>query len=238
MKPDLNCDLGEGEPRARTASLLRWITSANLACGGHAGDLASMRAALRLAKRHGVRVGAHPGPPARGDFGRGAIGLGEDELELLLLQQVGSLARLARAEGVALRHIKLHGALYHATDTHPALAMRYVVAARRWWPQCVLYARAGGLVERVARQRGVRCWGEMFADRGYCDDGTLVPRTEPGALLTDPRRVRARVDWFRRCGQVETQSGRFLKLSARTICVHSDTPGAALLARTVAEALR
>ena len=216
---------------------MRWITSANLACGGHAGDVAGTRAALQLARRHRVRVGAHPGPIERAGFGRGPVTIEPDELEWLLLQQVGALAKLARAERLALHHIKLHGALYHATDTHADLAKRYVAAAHRWWPQCVLYVRAGGLVERVARERRVGCWGEVFADRGYRDDGTLVPRTEPGALMTDPGQVRARVDRIRRAGRIEAQSGRLLELAAHTICVHSDTPGAVRLARVVAETL-
>src|SRR2546426_12111900 len=109
MTLDLNCDLGEGEPGGRTRALMRWIDSANIACGGHAGDVASMRRCLRLAKAHHVNAGAHPGPWNRSDFGRGATALSPDELELLLLHQVGTLERLARTEGVSLHHIKLHG---------------------------------------------------------------------------------------------------------------------------------
>jgi len=237
MKLDLNCDLGEGEAWERTRSLLRWITSASLACGGHAGDLASMRQAVRLARRQGVRIGAHPGAPDRAEFGRATLQLSPDELEFLLLQQVGTLERVARLEGVRLHHVKLHGALYHASESDEALARGYVQAARRWWPQCLLYVKAGGRVERLARRLAVRAWGEIFADRAYQDDGTLVPRGRPGAVLHDPARARQRVELYQERGELETESGRRIAVRARTICVHSDTPSAPELARAVSLAL-
>src|ERR1041385_2748764 len=151
MKLDLNCDLGEGEPLARTRALMRWITSANIACGGHAGDVKSMEACVRLAKQFGVRVGAHPGPWDRDDFGRGSVRMTPDELELLLLQQVGALERMARAHRVPLHHIKLHGALYHLSETDSALGRRYLECVGRWWPSAKIYARAGGAIKQRAR---------------------------------------------------------------------------------------
>ncbi|PYM12233.1 MAG: hypothetical protein DME18_11940, partial [Verrucomicrobia bacterium] len=165
MKLDLNCDLGEGEPLTRTRALMRWITSANLACGGHAGDLPTMEACVRLAKQHGVRLGAHPGPWSRGDFGRGHARPAPHEMELLLLHQVGALERVARRNGVPLHHIKLHGALYHASEEDDALAKRYVAAVKRFWPQAKIYARAEGRVVRVARRAGLVVWEEAVADR-------------------------------------------------------------------------
>src|SRR5438093_1543012 len=146
MKLDLNCDLGEGEPGPRTRALMRWITSANVACGRHAGDLPTMESCVRLAKQFGVRLGAHPGTASRGDFGRAPVEVGADELELLLLEQVGALERLARAAGVRLHHIKLHGALYHASEASDVVARRYLRSVRRWWPRSVPYVRAGGTV--------------------------------------------------------------------------------------------
>ncbi len=216
---------------ARTRALMRWITSANVACGGHAGDGKTMEACVRLAAAGGVRLGAHPGPWARSDFGRAAIRLSPDDLELLLLQQVGALGQIARSLGVRLHHIKLHGALYHATDADEALARRYLGVVRRWWPRCVVYARAGGLVARLARdlpaQRRVVVWPEAFADRGYREDGTLVPRSEPGALLVSGREVRARGRLLAAMGAVESVNGCRLELRPRTVCVHSDSPEAA-----------
>src|ERR1043165_4558017 len=122
MRMDLNCDLGEGEPRARTRALMRWITSANVACGGHAGTLETMAVCCQLAREKRVRVGAHPGPGSRDDFGRGDLALSPEAFELLLVQQVGALAQVARRLQVRLAHIKLHGALYHAVDADQKLA--------------------------------------------------------------------------------------------------------------------
>jgi len=237
MIVDLNCDLGEGEPRARTRSLMRCITSANVACGGHAGDLPTMKWCVRLAKQFQVRLGAHPGFPSRADFGRGLVEMGADELELLLLQQVGALERLARAGGVRLHHIKLHGALYHASEANASLARGYLRSVLRWWPRSILYVRAGGAVANLARRAGVRVWEEAFADRAYRDDGLLVARAEPGALLSDERAVLRRVSLLRERGEIETVSGVRLRVNAQTLCLHSDTPRSAALARMLSRAL-
>lgn len=237
MKLDVNCDLGEGEPLARTRALLRWVTSANVACGGHAGDARTMRACVRLARQFGVRLGAHPGPWSRSDQGRGVVRLTPAELGLLLLHQVGALENIACAEGVKLHHIKLHGALYHASDADERLARQYVAAVRRWWPAAIIYARAGGRVVRAARREGVRVWEEAFADRGYRADGTLVPRREPNALLTRTADVRERLIRLREHGEIIAVSGEPIKLRAQTLCVHSDTPRAVALVRAIANAL-
>ena len=237
MKLDLNCDLGEGEPLARTRALMRRVTSANVACGGHAGDLKTMENCVRLARQLGVRLGAHPGPWSRTDFGRGPVRCAPDELELLLLHQVCALERVARAHGVRLHHIKLHGALYHISEENNALAGRYVTALRRFWPYAKIYARAGGRVARVARRAGLVVWEEAFADRGYRDDGTLVPRTEPTALLTETNLVVERVRRLLEQGELIAASGKHITLRPQTICIHSDTPHAVRLARAVVKEL-
>ena len=233
MKLDLNCDLGEGEPLARTRALMRRVTSANVACGGHGGDLKTMEVCVRLARQHGVRLGAHPGPWSRNDFGRGPVRFAPDEFELLFLHQIGALQRVAQANGVRLHHIKLHGALYHASEENEALAKRYVAAVRRFWPQAKIYARAGGRVARVARRAGLVLWEEAFADRGYRDDGTLVPRTEPNALLTEAGLVVERVRRLLDEGEIIAASGKHILLRPQTLCIHSDTPHAAQLAQAV-----
>ncbi len=238
MKLDLNCDLGEGEPPARTRSLMRWITSANIACGGHAGTAKTMDVCARLAGQCGVRLGAHPGPWSRGDFGRGAVQLTPDELELLLLQQVGALERIARGHGVRLHHVKLHGALYHASETDEALGRRYVGTVARWWPRARIYARAGGRVVRWARRAGVAVWEEGFVDRVYREDGSLLPRDQPGAVMTWDREVLSRVRALAERGEWFAISGKPLGLRPQTLCLHSDTPGAVDLARKVAQWLR
>ena len=237
MKLDLNCDLGEGEPLARTRALMRWITSANVACGGHAGDAASMAACVRLAKRHGVRLGAHPGPWDRNELGRGKIAITPDELEMLLLHQVSALEVVVRAYGLRLHHIKLHGALYHASETEAALARRYLATVARWWPRAKIFARAGGQVARLARRMGLAVWEEAFVDRAYRDDGSLVPRTEPAALLNGAHAVMQRVRMILDRGEILTVTGASIRLWPQTLCLHSDTPGAVALARRVARLL-
>jgi UPF0271 protein len=238
MKIDLNCDLGEGEPLSRMPSLMRWITSANVACGGHAGDLGTMDSCIRLAKQFGVRLGAHPGLWTRSDFGRGKAELTPDQFELLLLHQVGALELLALQHRMKLHHVKLHGALYHASEQQDALARRYLAVVSRCWPGCAVYARAGGRVARLARRTGKRVWEEVFADRNYHDDGSLLAREEPGALITEPEAVRNRVRQLIDYGELRSVSGRTLQQRADTICLHSDTPGAARLAREVSLILR
>jgi UPF0271 protein len=235
VKLDLNCDLGEGEPRARTRALMRRVTSANVACGGHAGDLQTMELCVRFARQYGVWLGAHPGPWSRGDFGRGSLQVAPGQLELLLLQQVGALDCVARANGVRLHHIKLHGALYHASEENEALAKRYVAMVKRFWPRAKIYARAGGRVARVARHAGLGVWEEAFGDRGYRDDGTLVPRTAPNALLTQTDRVLERVRRLLDEGEIIAASGKRIALRPQTLCIHSDTPHAARLAQAVVE---
>jgi UPF0271 protein len=236
MKLDLNCDLGEGESSSRTRALVRWITSANVACGGHAGDAKSMDAVVRLAAPYRVRLGAHPGVASTG-FGREPVLISASALETLLLHQVGALELMARRHGIRLHHIKLHGALYHAVEAEPALARAYLQIVGHWWPQTRVYARAGGLVARLAETMEVEVWGEVFADRAYRNEGTLVPRAEPGALITNEREVGERVRRFLRNGAMATVASEFVPVGVRTICVHGDTPGAARLVRTVALAL-
>ena len=238
MNPDFNGDLGEGESLAHTRALMRWITSANVACGGHAGDMRSMERCVRLAKRFDVKLGAHPGLWSREDFGRGAATVVSDELELLLVQQVGALERIARAHGVKLHHIKLHGTLYHATESNSALASRYVASVRRWWPRCVIYARAGGRLAARVEKAGLKVWREAFADRGYRDDGSLVPRGETGAVLTTRDAIVRRVGMLCTHGRIESISGRRLRVCADTICLHADLSGSARLAEAVARTLR
>jgi UPF0271 protein len=233
MKFDLNCDLGEGEPRPRTEALMRVITSANAACGGHAGDVESMERCVRLAKKYTVRLGAHPGPADRSGFGRADAKITTAQLELLLLQQVGTLERIAAVRGVKLHHIKLHGALYHATEHDEKLANAYLNIVGRWWPKVVVYALAGGTVERLG---GRKVWREAFLDRNYLDDGRLVPRSESNAMLRGLEEVHARIEHLAR-GTVMSVNGKIIALKPRTICVHGDTPQAVEFARTARKKL-
>ena len=196
---DLNCDLGEGEPWTRTRALLRQVTSANVACGGHAGDALTMERVVVEAKALGVRLGAHPGVP--GAFGRGEVTLSPQQLQTLVLQQVGALDLLARRHGSRLHHIKLHGALYHAVESDNALGRAYVEAVARWFPKVTIYSRAGGLVLTLAHKAGITAWAEGFFDRAYQADGQLVPRNQDWALLTRTRDITERLrEWLQSGG--------------------------------------
>ena len=230
---DLNCDLGEGEPISRTRALMRYITSANIACGGHAGDAASMRRTVDLAQEHKVRIGAHPGTWDRESFGRSVVGIDPQSLELLLVHQVGALDAVLRERGARLHHVKLHGGLYHAVESSPTLARRFLQVVSTFWPRVNVYARAGGGVEAVAASLGLgrQIWSEAFLDRGYQADGQLVPRNRPDALLTSITALRTRMEdlcLHRRVGTVE---GGSFPLAARTFCVHGDSSHAVSIAR-------
>jgi UPF0271 protein len=225
---DLNADLGE-DPRAlasgQEAALLDVVTSANVACGGHAGDEQSMRAVVRLARERGVAVGAHPSYPDRRGFGRAPQDLPPDEIEATVHEQVARLGEIARAERVPLVHVKPHGALYHAASGRAAVAEAIARAAARWSRDLVLVGPAGSEALTVWRAQGLRAAGEGFADRAYEPDGSLRPRSKPGALLTDPAAAAAQAVRLARSG------------TAETLCVHGDTPGAVALARAVRTAL-
>jgi UPF0271 protein len=235
---DLNCDLGEGEPIERTCALMRVITSANVACGGHAGDLRSMMACVDLSRRYHVKVGAHPGFADRANFGRKVAKITSDDLELLLLQQVSALEKICKRRGVRLHHIKLHGGLYHAVENNETLARGYLQIVRRYWPGTRVCARYAGAVRAVARGTGVQIWREAFADRAYRNDGTLVPRDRPEAVFRTTERVIAQVKAILFCNFVISTGGKRVPIAAETLCLHSDTPSAIHLAKEIARVLR
>jgi UPF0271 protein len=232
---DLNCDLGEGEPWARTRALLRQVTSANVACGGHAGDALTMERVVVEAKALGVRLGAHPG--VAGAFGRGEVTLSPQQLQTLVLQQVGALDLLARRQGSRLHHIKLHGALYHAVENDNALGRAYVEAVARWFPKVTIYSRAGGLVLTLAHKAGITAWAEGFIDRAYQADGQLVPRNQDGALLTRTQEITDRLREWLQTGGWKSLEGPWVAVPAQTLCLHGDTPGAVALARAIRRAM-
>jgi len=231
---DINCDLGEGEPLARTRALLRQVTSANIACGGHAGTDQSMRRCLQLCRELGVRAGAHPGYADRENFGRVERVLSVGDFTTLIAQQLGALSRIAKAEGVKLSHIKLHGALYHAVEKSPALTRAYVGFLREYAPRLVVVALAGGALVQAARAAGLKAWGEVFAERGYTPEGRLIARTEVGALIEDLAAIRTRLVHWQQYGTFPNTAA----LDAQTICIHSDSPGAVSIAKLLARVFR
>jgi len=194
-----------------------------------------MEACVRLAKGYRVRLGAHPGVSSQ--FGRGPIQILPAALELIVIQQASALQTVAKAQKSSLQHIKLHGSLYHLVDTDPVLARTYVAVVARWYPGIKIFASAGGLVEKTARASHTPVWAEAFADRAYNDDGTLVPRTKPGAVFTQRTAILERVSGLATRGQMMSVRGKVLQLNAQTLCVHADTSGSVAIARAMARLL-
>jgi UPF0271 protein len=233
---DLNADVGEGDPETDEA-LLALVTSANVACGAHAGDARSMRATVTLAMRNGVAVGAHPGFNDREGFGRRPQQLNANEIRELLLPQLVALDAIARVEGTRLHHVKPHGALYNQAETDAVLAVAVVSAVHAFDPTLRLVGRAGSAMEQAARSVGHAFTAEAFADRRYQSDGTLRPRSEAGAVLTDPEEVARQVRGLVIDGEVFAGDGSRVAVSFGTLCVHGDTSGAPILARRIRQEL-
>jgi len=233
---DLNCDMGEGA--GSDEALMPLVTSANVACGFHAGDQASMRVTVRLARRHGVAVGAHPSYPDRASFGRERMARHPADVAGDVTAQVRALLAICGDEGVPLTHVKPHGALYNAAAGDRALALAIAGAVRAIDPGLAVVCLAGSAMAEVVRAAGLTCVEEAFADRGYTARGTLVPRGQPGALIEDPEEVAARASRMARERRVVAVDGTAVAVNADTLCLHGDTPGAAALAAAVRERLR
>ncbi len=236
LRVDLNCDLGEGA--GHDAELMPLITSANIACGGHAGDEASMRAAVELARRHSVAIGAHPGFNDRENFGRRELAATPAEVYDTVVAQVWTLQRVVREAGAKLAHVKPHGALYNLAAREPALAAAVAGAVREADPRLILIGLAGSRLLAAGRAGGLRVASEVFADRNYQADGSLVPRTQPGAFVREGEAAAARVVTMIREGYVWAVDGRSLKIRADTVCLHGDGPEAVAFARRLNQALR
>lgn len=232
MQVDLNCDVGEGA--GHDAELMPLVSSANIACGGHAGDDDTMRATVALARRHGVAIGAHPGHPDRAHGGRRPQPISPAAAADLVL---GQIERLAAVAGGGLHHVKLHGALYHQAEEDAALAAAIAAALGRAHPRLVVYALAGGRFAAAARACGLAVADEAFLDRAYVDSATLVPRDQPGALVTDPTAAAARAVELVRAGRVRSAGGRDLVIRAATLCLHGDGPNPLALAHAVRQSL-
>ncbi len=237
---DLNSDLGESFGAwqlGHDSEMMDFITSANVACGFHAGDPTVMRRTIRLAKAKGVVVGAHPGYPDLGGFGRRAMALSRDEIVDALVYQIGALEALARAEGVHVAYVKAHGALYNQAERDPAVAAAVIEAVCQAGDALSVVAASGSAMAGAAEAAGLRFVPEVFADRAYDHEGHLLPRDRPGSVITDPEAVAARVVGMVCRGEVRTDGGGSLALRAGTVCLHGDTPGAPVLARAVRVAL-
>jgi len=235
---DINSDLGEGA--GTDAALMPLITSANIACGGHAGNDNTMRAAIELAMKNGVVVGAHPGYPDRERFGRVPLEMDPRELIEAVRRQIDAIAGIASRLGARVAHVKAHGALYNQAERDPAVARNILfgIQAATGGHELVVFAPPDSAMYAEAKAMGMKAAREGFIDRAYEPDGTLRPRTIAGALVTDPAAAAAQALAFLRDGGVTTTDGSFLKLEVDTLCIHGDTPGAAEIALAVREALR
>lgn len=237
---DLNSDLGESFgpwTMGEDAAMLEIVTSANVACGFHAGDPAGLLKTLREAARRGVAVGAHPGYRDLVGFGRRPMEPSSAELTADAIYQIGALAALARAAGTAVRYVKPHGALYNRIAKDARQAADVIAAIRAVDPALPLMAAAGAPIVAQARAAGLRVVCEAFADRAYEPDGSLVDRRRPGAVIHDPEIVARRMVRLVKDGVIEAIDGSEIALEAESLCVHGDSPGAAALARRLREAL-
>jgi UPF0271 protein len=233
---DLNCDMGESfgrYPLGDDAAVMPFITSANIACGLHAGDPLVMAATVRIAKEHGVAVGAHPGWPDLQGFGRREMALSPEEAGAFVLYQIGSLSAIARTQGVELRHVKPHGALYNQAVKDRPLAEAIARAVKAFDPQLIFVGLAGSAMLDAAREIGLHIANEAFPDRRYNPDGTLLSRKQPDAVLSSPEEVAAQAVSLSKDG-IDFGGKR---VAVDTLCLHGDNPHAAENARLVSEAL-
>lgn len=240
MKIDLNCDMGESFGRytlGTDAELMPYITSANIACGLHASDPLVMDRTVRLAREHGVGIGAHPGFPDLQGFGRRTMQLSLEEAEAFILYQVGALAGFVRAAGAELVHVKPHGALYNQAAKDRPLAEAIARGVARFSRSLILAGLANSLLVEAGLEAGLPVAREAFADRAYEDDGSLRSRQLPGAVLHDPAQAAAQAVRIAREGLVVAHSGQEVSVQAETLCVHGDTPTALTIAQTIRQAL-
>ncbi len=238
---DLNCDMGESFGAwnmGQDAQVMPWISSANIACGFHAGDFSTMQRTVALAKQHRVAIGAHVSLPDLQGFGRREMHISPAEAHALTLYQIGALAAFAHAQSVRMHHVKPHGALYNMAAKDAHLAAAIASAVRDFDPQLILFGLAGSALPLAGVQIGLAVAHEAFADRRYNADGSLVSRREAGAVIDDIGTAVAQAVQIATNEKVETADGKSLRIQADTICVHGDRPDAAAFAKRLHAALR
>lgn len=240
MQVDLNSDMGEGFGAWRMgddAALLEVVTSANIACGFHAGDPQVMAATMRRAAAKGVGIGAHPGFPDLQGFGRRRLKMSAGEMADMVAYQLGAAQGIARSVGTCVRHLKLHGALSNMASEDAEIARACFQAALRVDPEIILVVLAATAMQAAAEELGARWAGEIFADRAYNDDATLLDRSRPGAVLHDGAEAGRKIEAMIRAGAIITASGKHVPARIDTVCVHGDSPDAVAMARSVRDHL-
>ena len=237
-KIDLNCDMGESYgawKMGADADVMPFITSANIACGFHGGDPATIRKTVRLALDHGVAIGAHPSLPDIQGFGRRAMKISPQDMYDLVVYQAGAVEAFARAAGGKLHHIKCHGALYNMAAVDEGLSDAMARAAKDLG-NVMVYALSNSTMMKVVKKHNLPVAGEVFADRGYSDDGTLAPRDQPGGMIEDKQKSVAQALAMVEQGYVMSLSGKRVPVAADTLCLHGDQPGAVAFAKEIRKA--
>lgn len=238
---DLNTDAGESFGRwtlVDESQLFRYVTSANIACGFHAGDPVSIWRSIKTAKSLGVAVGAHPGFPDLMGFGRREMYVSVEELRSYIVYQLGALDAFLRVEGMKMQHVKAHGALYNMAWVREDYARAIAEAVHMYDPNLILVAPYGSAMAKVAGELGLKVAFEAFIDRGYTSDGRLAPRGVPGALITDINKVIERAISIVDKGLVTSVDGKPIEVRAHTLCIHGDSPNAIEIAKTVNQKLK
>lgn len=241
MRIDLNCDLGESYGAWKMGNdekIIPLITSANIACGFHASDPSVMNITVALAKEAEIGIGAHPGYPDLAGFGRREMKLSLKEIYADTLYQLGALKAFAAAHEVPLSHVKPHGALYNTAARDQAAAGAICQAVYDFDPTLIILAQPSGMLYQTAKAFRMRAASEVFADRAYNDDGTLVPRSVKGSMITDPDMAAARVIRMIKEQKVRTITGKDIDIKADSVCVHGDSPAALAMITTLREALK
>jgi UPF0271 protein len=237
---DINCDLGEGFGIYQVApeeQIFPWISSANIACGFHAGDPQTMRRSVRLALQHQVAIGAHPGTPDLAGFGRRSMGLSNTEIEAALLYQIGALEAFCRAIGTSIRHVKPHGWLYNEAAGNRQVADVIASVIKSLNPSWILFGLAGSEMLEAARQKGLPHAAEAFIDRTYEADGSLSARNQPGSVITNPQAAAQQCLEIVLKSRVRTATGAEVRVVAGTLCVHGDNPGVLGILASVRDSL-
>lgn len=234
-KIDINCDLGEG--CGNDAELMRFISSANIACGAHAGDKATMQRIAELALENGVAIGAHPGYKDRENFGRTNLDLSPDEVRWLITEQIAVMADICNVLGTRMHHVKPHGALYNQSAKDAELAASIAEAVKAFDPGLVLYGLSGSVSIAEAEKIGLKTASEVFADRSYQNDGSLTPRSKPNALLYSVTDVTEQVLNMAKYSRVRTVDAIMFHLQADTVCIHGDGEHALEFAEAINSAL-
>jgi UPF0271 protein len=240
-KIDLNCDMGESYgawKMGADAEVMPYISSANIACGFHAGDPATIRKTVRLAVDRGVAVGAHPSLPDLMGFGRRVMRISPQDMYDLIIYQAGAVEAFARVAGTKLHHVKCHGALYNMAVMDEGLSEAMVKAVKDLGSGIILYVLSQSTNFQIAKKAGIPVAGEVFADRGYSDDGTLAPRDKPGGMIEDPQASVKQVLGMIEEGYVTSLAGKRVAVSADTLCLHGDQPGAVTFARKLRETFK